>query len=437
MFERYFQNSRFANYPELENYLAGLGLFQMNFGLKRIQKALAVLFPEGYPFKTAQVIGTNGKGSTSHFLASIAGAHNIKDGLFTSPHLLTMRERILVSGRMLPEEEWTICANIVDAVQSKEPQDALTYFEFVFALALVAFCRAGVEFAVLEAGLGGEFDATSAASAEILIFTPINLDHQNILGESLTEIAGTKAGAIKPNQIVITAEQNPTVLAVLKAKALEMGNKLLKPAQGQKFNYPLGLMGYHQKENAQLALAAFSLLANKYGWILRKPALLRGFKRAHIPGRMQMVGPMFDRPPLLLDGAHNIHSFEALEKNLEIYGLRPRAIIFSCMNDKNLGTVLPKLSTWTDGPIYVPPVENNPRTARPQELAVKIGPRAQPVQNIKEALNLAYKVPASTASNPGTGGLLPEHLQSPVLICGSLYLLGDFFKLRPGLLEPA
>ncbi len=437
MFEKYTQNSRFANYPELEKYLAGLGLFHMNFGLERVQKALNVFFPQGLPFKAAQVIGTNGKGSTSHFLASIAGAHDIKDGLFTSPHLLTMRERVLVSGRMLPEEEWTLCANIVDAVQSKNPKEALTYFEFIFVLALVAFCRADVEFAVLEAGLGGEFDATSAVFAEILIFTPINFDHQNILGETLTEIAGTKAEAIKLNQILITAEQNPTVLAVLKAKASERGNKLLKPAQGQKFNYPLGLLGYHQKENAQLALTAFSLLANKYGWILRKPALLRGFKRAHIPGRMQLIGPMLEHPPLLLDGAHNIHSFEALEKNLTIYGLHPRAIIFSCMNDKNLGTVLPKLATWTEGPIYIPPVENNPRAASPQKLAKEIGPKAHPVQNIKEALKLAYKAPAPAASKPGARASLPDYLQSPVLICGSLYLLGDFFKLHPGLLEPA
>lgn len=436
MFEEYSANARFANFNQVEDYLDSLGLFHMDFGLERMYKAVNALFPEGCPFKVAQVVGTNGKGSTSHFLASIVGAHNIKNGLFTSPHLLTVRERVRVGRHMLPEEEWTVCANIVDAVQSKKEKERLTYFEFVTVLALVAFARAKVEFAVLEAGLGGEFDATSAIFAEILLFTPISIDHQQILGEKLSEIAATKAGAIKPGQILLTAGQEPEVLDILKAKAAENGGKLLKPSPGQSFNYPLGLLGYQQKDNARLALAAFSLLAQKHGWILRKPALLRGFKRTYVPGRMQLINPVFELPAQLLDGAHNLQSFEALEKNLHNYGIRPRAIIFSCMNDKNLGSLLPKLPGWTDGPIYIPPIANNQRAASPKELTDKIGPRAIPAKNLQEAIKLADKTPPAALPQPRQPAYLPEHLQSPVLICGSLYLLGEFFKLHPGLLDP-
>lgn len=430
-------NNRFSDYSKLKAHLNSLGQFHMDFGLERIQNVLQLLFPDGYKFKVAQVIGTNGKGSTATFLASVAKAHAIKSGLFTSPHLLSLRERIHIDGKMLTEEEWTFCANIVDGAQSKIEREQLTYFEFVCALALVAFARKSVKFAVLEAGLGGEFDATSAIFADILLFTPISFDHEHILGKELSEIVKTKAGAIKPNQMLLTAEQEPEVLTILKAIAQEKGSKLLKPALVRGLTYPPMPLGYQQKDNALQALGAYSMLAKKFDWPLRKPAMIRGLKHAHIPGRLQLVPPLFERPALLLDGAHNIHSFDALERNLNIYGIRPRAIIFSCMNDKNLDLVFHKLPEWTEGPILIPSIKNNPRAASPMELATKIGPKAIPVNSLKEALRMTEKFAPPALPQPRQPEYLSEDLQSPVLICGSLYLLGDFFELHPGLIEPA
>lgn len=437
MFAKFASNSRFSCYSELEKHLDRLGQFHMDFGLERIQTVLQLLFPEGYNFKLAQVVGTNGKGSTATFLASVAKAHAIKSGLFTSPHLLSLRERVHIDAKMLSEEEWTCYANIVDAAQSKIEKEQLTYFEFVFALALVAFAKGDVGFAVLEAGLGGEFDATSAIFSDILIFTPISFDHEHILGAQLSEIASTKAGAIKPDQMLLTAEQEPEVLTILKSIAHEKGNKLLKTSVAPHFKYPLGLLGYQQKDNAMQALGAYSMLAKKFGWPLRKPAMARGLKRAHLPGRLQVVPPLFERPALLLDGAHNLHAFDALERNLDIYGIRPRAIIFSCMTDKNLDSVFHKLADWTEGPIFIPPIKNNPRAVDPTELASKIGPKAIPVNSLKEALGMIRKLATPALPLPRQPKYLPDDLQSPILICGSLYLLGDFFELHPGLLAPA
>ncbi|MBQ4133556.1 MAG: bifunctional folylpolyglutamate synthase/dihydrofolate synthase [Desulfovibrionaceae bacterium] len=435
MFATFENHCRFTNYEQLEEYLNSLGLFHMDFGLERVRLALSILFPNGLPCKSAQIIGTNGKGSTAHFLASLSRAHGISAGLFTSPHLLSVRERVRVNGKQLPEAEWLACANIADAAQQQNPDAPLTYFEFVFAIALIAFARAGVKLAVLEAGLGGEYDATSAITADMVLFTPIDFDHEQILGNTLAEIAATKAGAVRPGQILLTAPQSPEALEVMRAKARVADNRLLKPSARQKFDYQLGLPGCQQSGNALLALTGYMQLAQKFSWPMYKPAIVRALKNTFIPGRMQLINPILNRPPILLDGAHHQHAFEALNKNIEAYRLRPRCLIFSCMSDKRLDAAISMLPAWTDGPIFVPPIANNPRSVCPQKLADRIGPKARPTGSLKEALHLAGQEPAR-ACPPTVPGGWPEELRSPVLICGSLYLLGEFFRLHPGFLEP-
>lgn len=434
MFEQLKAHCRFHSYTQFEAYLNSLGLFHMDFELDRIKLAVSKLFPKGLPYHTAQIIGTNGKGSTAHFLASLARAHALPDGLFTSPHLLTLRERIRVRGQMLPEAEWLVCANIVDAVQSPTSGERLTYFEFVFALALVVFARAGIKLAVLEAGLGGEYDATSAVPADLVLFTPISFDHEQILGDTLAEIAATKAGGVRPGQILLTAAQPPEALAAMKAKAGKVGNRLLKPTPNQKFNYALGMLGHQQTENALLALTGYMQLAEKLAWPVHKPAIVRALKTTFVPGRLQMINPIFEKPAILLDGAHNSHAFEALHKNISLYGLRPRCIIFNCMSDKHLDAAMPLLPLWTSGPIFIPPIENNPRACEPSRLAAELGPQAIAVDSLKEALRRAALEPALDCP-PTPQRQLPLELSSPILICGSLYLLGDFFRLHPGMLE--
>ena len=451
MFSPFENSKRFQSFQAIQEYLNNLGLFHMDLSLDRMVKILARLFPAGMPFQVVQVVGTNGKGSTAHFVSSLATAHALKNGLFTSPHFVSMRERVRINGKMLPEEEWLTCANIVAAAESNNPQAKLTYFEFITVLALLAFARAELKLAVLEAGLGGEYDATSAVFADLLLITPISLDHQNVLGQSILEITANKAGAIKPGQLIITSEQPPEVLALLKARANARGNSLFKPVcppqasqpagpnNGpnsapsilQTSSPPLGMQGVQQANNSRLALAGFSRLAQKMGWPLRAPAIRRGLGAAFIPGRMQFIPALFTRPPLLLDGAHNEHSFELLRYNLNKMEITPRAIIFSCLADKNLDQAFALFAEWClanpRSPIFIIPLLNNPRAANPCDLAARIGPQAKIVENMKQALCLAEQtsLPANS-ENPN---------RYPVLICGSLYLLADFFSLHPGYLE--
>ncbi len=461
MFSQFENTQHFASFQEVQAYLDELGLFHMDLSLGRMQNLLDRIFPKGVPFSVVQVVGTNGKGSTAHFFSSLATAHAHKNGLYTSPHFVSMRERVRVNGKMLPEQEWALCANIVANAQSNEQNKKLTYFEFITALALLAFARAQVELVILEAGLGGEYDATSAVPADLLLITPISLDHQNVLGQDILEIAANKAAAIKPGQIVITSEQQPDVLALLKSKANALGNSLFKPARpnyspstknegensnsahlkknahagcaGAKRHTPpaLRMVGIQQTDNSRLALAGFTSLAQKMGWPLRPPAIQRGLGAAFIPGRMQFIPALFNRPPLLLDGAHNQHSFEMLSYNLKSLDICPRAIIFSCLGDKNMDAAFALFANWSQNnpqsPIFIPPLPNNPRAANPAELAARIGPNAKVTTCMRKALELAEQLvlPASIIN--------PE--KHPVLICGSLYLLAEFFKLHSGYLE--
>ena len=178
---------RFHSFDDVQDHLDALGLFHMDFGLDRVRNALDALGLLTPPFVTVQIVGTNGKGSTSTFLSCVARAHGLKVGLYTSPHFVTPRERIRINGTMLPADRWPVLA---DRVMEAAPN--LTYFEFLTALGLLAFAEAGVDLVVMEAGLGGHYDATTAMPVQAVCFTPIGMDHEKILGPTLTDIASDK-----------------------------------------------------------------------------------------------------------------------------------------------------------------------------------------------------------------------------------------------------
>ncbi|MDR1359397.1 MAG: bifunctional folylpolyglutamate synthase/dihydrofolate synthase, partial [Deltaproteobacteria bacterium] len=184
----------FAGFPALEEYLGGLGLFRMTPGLARISAVLGRLGLIRPPYAVIQVVGTNGKGSASSMLASLARVHGLRAGLHTSPHFLSVRERIRINGAPAQEELWLHLAKRLMRSGGKE----LSYFEAVTALAAMAFAETGVQLAVMETGLGGSFDATTALAADLVLLTPFALDHQAVLGPTLKDIARDKAGAIRP-----------------------------------------------------------------------------------------------------------------------------------------------------------------------------------------------------------------------------------------------
>jgi dihydrofolate synthase / folylpolyglutamate synthase len=418
----------FSTYQHFLEHLNAKGLFRMKLGLERMREALLRLPP--LTGSVIQVVGTNGKGSTSAFLEGVARAHGKRTGLFTSPHFLSPRERILIDGRMLPEKRWLELAN---TLYSLVEGSVLTYFETVTLLAVLAFHD--VEVAVFETGLGGSFDATTALDRGLILFTPIGMDHEQILGRDIATIARDKAGVLGPGVRAISAHQPEQALAVLRERATEAGSLLetvadhfrfqgediLRLPEGTVFLQGVRLVmeGSHQKGNALLGLAGWGALSGQKGWPSFPGACKEGLARTRVPGRLQRVS---GAPEIILDGAHNGPAFEAMAGALLELGIRPRAAIFTCLKDKQVAPIADVLNGLSLERILVPELPGNPRAYPAAELASLLGPRAHPVRNILEALTELKDEPA------------------PVLVCGSLYLLAEFFRLRPdlvGLSDPA
>ena len=420
----------FRSFEDVLAFLDGLGMFHMDFGLDRMRRAIRDLriTPglDGWQPYIVQIVGTNGKGSTSTFLASLGHAHGLKTGLYTSPHFVTPRERVRIDGQILSEKIWTELAGKVHAAAPD-----LTYFEFVTVLGLLAFKNAGVELVAMEAGLGGMHDATTAMAADMTCFVPIDLDHTKILGPTLTHIASDKAGAIRPGKPVLTGSQPEEAMRVLRLKAQECHSPLIEVDERVlPSGVELGIAGPHQRRNASLALTAWLTAARERGWASRDEAVRAGLHKAHIAGRFQTVPPSNGEPPYLLDGAHNPHGLRACRDALRACGIHPRAVIFSCLADKDVDTMLPLVSEMACGiPLFAPTIQDNERAMGGEELAERlirlkaekgVGPslvRALP--RLSVAFDEVAALPATVPS------------EAPVLVCGSLYLLGEFFTLRP------
>jgi len=408
--------NRFADYTELTAYMDRLGLFHMDLTLARMEA-----FWENRPrpaLPVIHVVGTNGKGSTAAFVCSLARAHGLKAGLFISPHFVSPRERVQVNRTMLPPETWVDIAN---EILADPVGQALTYFEFQTCLAMIAFEREGVDLAVMEAGLGGRYDATNVFAPRMTLFTPIGMDHEAILGPTLTDIATDKAGAIRPGGVVITGIQVAEAIIPLQDRAERVHARFMHAIDmaAPLFDAPLGLPGIHQTANARLALAAWRWFAADSG-LKSDPLKERfGLESAFMPGRMQRV--TLDGRELILDGAHNVPALEAIGAALNAADIRPGAVIFSCLRDKNIEGMLPLVRALTGGPILIPPLHNE-RAADHRDLAARLGSlpggEARPVDGLAEALAACADV------------------EGPVLVCGSLYLLAEFYTLHPEYLTP-
>lgn len=406
---------KFKSVPEFESYLASLGMFRMTPGLERISACLDQLGLARLPYPGVQIIGTNGKGSTASFLAQLAGRHGLKAGLYTSPHFLSPRERVLIvdsQGKYaLPDDIWLEAANQVH----KAGQGSLSYFEFLTALAALAFQLAGVDVAVFEAGLGGTYDATTALDVEKIIFTSIDYDHEHILGRTLDRISADKAGAIRAGQTIMTFEQAAEVMRSLRDRAGRVGATvhIIKPPQTEPV-FPaqaeLALRGPHQLINAGLALAGWQALARGHAYPCDQTICRQALQSATIPGRLQII-PDLAAPETILDAAHNQSGLASLRKALASLGLKPATVVFACLADKNLAAMRPLVLDLHDGPILVPELPANPRARAAAELAASLGPRARPAGPLAQILD----------SRPA----------QPILICGSIFLLAEFYKLFP------
>lgn len=408
---------RFATYDALLSHLDALGLFHMDLTLGRMERFFERTGLSRPPFQALHVVGTNGKGSTCAFLDALLRAHGVDTGLYASPHFCDVRERVKRGGRPLPEDAFLAAANGIAGLAGEL---GLTYFEFLTALALFAFASdpdsGPVLAAVLEAGLGGRFDAVTALSRDLLVFTSIGLDHMKVLGPDIASIARDKAGAMRPGLPVLCARQEPEAMRELENQARLLGCPfaVVDPLPP---DTPLGLAGPHQRQNAALALAAFRHTAGPLGVSPDPVVEARALVTAFLPGRMQRVPAAQGHANLILDGAHNAPGLAALGAALEESGQRPGAVVFACFADKDVHSLAPLVLALSEGPVFVPRLDVSGRESDHAAVARIIGPRAVPVASLDAALALSAE-------------------RELVLVCGSLYLLGEFFTKHPRLLLP-
>lgn len=407
------------NFQQTEAYLFSLGneVETMKLGLENISTLLAALGDPQNNYLKVQVAGTNGKGSVCAFLDSICLEAGVKTGLYTSPHLISITERIRICGRDLSEEAFAQLATRVrevaeDLVAKRGLERVPTFFEQVTAIALLAFADAEVELAILETGLGGRFDAITAAKAEIAVITRIDLDHQEYLGDTIEKIAAEKAAIIRPRTKVIVVDQLAEAMNVICEACIENGvTPAVATAVGlNDLGFPprkLGLAGSHQFENARAALAVALTLRTQLE--IPDRAIADGLANARHPGRLERVGNF------LLDGAHNPGGAKALAAYIDEFVDQPFSMIFGAMRDKDVKAIAELLWPRAAKLILTQPTNSRAMTATEllRSLPVGLEPDSVILANtVADAINLVDGAPEET-----------------VVVTGSLYLVGEVKKL--------
>lgn len=371
------------------------------------------------------VAGTNGKGSTAATLASIADAAGLRVGLYTSPHLESVRERIRVGRDDIGTDAFDAELGAVFAAADRAPAVPLTYFEASTAAAFAHFARLGLELAVLEVGLGGRFDATNVAPAILSVVTSVSLDHMEDLGGTVAAIAFEKAGVFRAGRPALVASRRPDALAVFREAADRSGAVLhrldeeatIEPGEsgldGVRFRLatPAGryalatpLPGAHQAENAAAAVRAAELLAPAFR--VPEDAIVRGVAAVRWPGRLERF-ERFGRT-ILLDGCHNAGGAEALARFVIDAHLRPD-LIFGSMADKDVESMGAALGPVARRVRMVP--TDSPRAASPEALVRRFGPHADSR--------------ASTSVAEAFDELLRDATAETIIVAGSLYLVGE------------
>ncbi len=422
-------------FDEAVNYLLSLGheTLAMKLGLANVTRLLAALGEPQRAFPAVQLAGTNGKGSTAVMLDAICRAAGLRTGLYTSPHLVSITERIQLAGQAIaPAEFARTAAQVRTAAEQLHAETGArpTFFEQVTAIALLAFRAAHVQLAILETGLGGRLDATTAARAATLALTPIALDHQAYLGTTLAEIAAEKAAIIHPGAQVVVAPQASAARAVIEARCHECNvtpqwattdihvhdatpdgrlRATFRTAHDVYADVLLALRGRHQLTNAAVAIALAELLRAK-GFEISRAAIIAGLLTAAHPGRLELYACT---PPLLFDGAHNPAGATTLRAYIDEFVHAPITLIFGAMSDKELAQLAAALFPIAHKLILTRPT--NPRAATLAALADSARAHVNS-QQLTLAATPAAALHAAYAQTPADG-----------LICvtGSLYLIGE------------
>jgi dihydrofolate synthase/folylpolyglutamate synthase len=402
-----------VNFEQAEEYLLSLELFGMRFGLDRMHRLMTVLGLPQRRFASIHVVGSNGKSSTARFCAAILERHGLATGSYTSPHLRSFRERIEVGEEPVSEADFAAAVTRAsEAAQlvnrTADADDHVTQFEALTAAAYHELARRGVEVAVVEAGLGGRFDATNVIPSKVQVLTSVSLEHTRWLGPTLADIAGEKLAVVRDHSTLVIGELPPEVLALAEETASARHADLVA---AQPFPTALRAAGGFQHVNFGLAAAAAEAFV---GRPLDSTAVKRAAAETVVPGRLEVVG----RAPLtLFDGAHNPSGAGALAASLpDVFGARrPRVGVIGVLEDKDAAGMLETLLPHFDTLVFTRPI--NPRSLSPATLvtlAEKLGgPTAETVPEPRAALARAREL----AGRDGA-----------VLATGSIYLIADLVR---------
>ncbi len=416
------------DYQAAWKFLDDLQFFKMKLGLGSMAKFLGRLGHPEEKLRFIHVGGTNGKGSVAKTLLTILTAAGYNVGLYTSPHLNSVRERFMIGDALISEADFADYAGRIIAVLAHEQ---ITYFEFTTALALQWFAGQGVDLAILEVGMGGRLDATNIISPLVSIITNVSMDHEAYLGRTLAAVAAEKAGIIKQNVPLVSGVIGNSAGEVVRQRARELAAPLLElnrdfrmtrtkdvwhyeaGRKRQILGLKLALRGEYQGDNTALAMAALDILAVD-GFPVPDEVIRQGLVRVSWPGRLEF----FSRPApvngtaqnYLLDGAHNPAGVRALAAELQKFAKQGIIMVWASMADKDFGSCLRLIAPLCREIIFTRPEEN--RSATPEQLAAAFGGfnvRSHTITSVAAALTLAAQL-------AGRGEL--------ICVAGSLYLVG-------------
>ncbi len=443
------------------------------FDLAHMRVLLAALENPEQRFPGVLIAGTNGKGSTAATLASILQASGLRAGLYTSPHLVRINERIRINGEEISDDDFALLHDVVDRTAERLVEEAElpwhpSFFEMLTAIAFEYFAQRRVDIAVLEVGMGGRLDATNVIEPRVSIITDISLDHQKFLGNTVAEIAGEKAGIIRPGGVVVTLPQQPQANDVIGNTILELGARgvsavpyvppvspasapyLVSRTQKKSLiadvakqdaedaeknisglghpvsRYPLqvmgnqilvetALLGRHQLRNVALAIAA-AVELGKQGFAITTESIERGIRETQWPGRFQVMAATDVAPEYVFDAAHNPAGAWALRSTLSAcYEDQALIFVFGAMRDKAISEISEILFPLAERVITTR--ADNPRSAAPDEIreaAARTSAEIEGAPDVAEALDRAR-----TLSGP----------KGVVVITGSIYIVGEAMRV--------
>lgn len=408
------------------------------FNLDRMKLLLKKLNNPHDKLRTVHIAGTKGKGSTATMLAAMLQNCGYTVGLYTSPHISDIRERITVNGQKIPRKKMTdMIVSTARHVEKMKKDDKPTFFEILTAMAFQHFVNEKVDIAVIETGLGGRLDSTNVLKPEVVGLTSISMDHMHQLGSTIGDIAREKAGIFKKDVTAVSVEQDPAAKRVLKKIAGETKANLLFTGEQIEFSYrvessrqngchtrvclttpasrfehlPVPVLGEHQAVNCGLALALLDQLKAK-GLKIDDRLAMQGLAEVELPGRMELI---CQDPRVLVDGAHNAASIQALMRGIgQHIPYDSMVMVFGCAADKDIRGMMEQVATGADKVIFTR-AQSSGRAAEPKDLAeiyseLSDGRIAQVTDSLTDALNLA------------NNAISREDL---ICVTGSFYLVGE------------